>query len=388
MKSLNKSLILNVIRTEGPISRAAIAKKTQLTPPTVTNIVAELIEEGLVIERTLGESKGGRKPILLTLNASAFQVIGVDVGVGQIRVIATDLKGKLIDKISKDIPVSLTEEMFVSLLKVSIQTLIEKLRLNKESILGIGIGMHGLVNPDKGVAIYAPNLQLHDMPLRDELESAFDVPVKVDNDVRAMALGESWFGHGEGVDNFVCLNVGNGVGAGIIMDRKLYRGTSFTAGEVGHTTVDAAGPRCICGNDGCLQTFVSGPAIALRAQQKMRSGRKSILSEKDLTGKGVYEAALAGDALAQEILRETGRYLGIGIGNIINTLNPDRVIIGGGVANAAKFIMEPLQETVTARALATPVKASTIVTAKLAENAAAIGAVTLVLYNLFIPEYS
>lgn len=387
MKSLNKTLILNVIRTEGPISRAAIAKKTQLTPPTVTNIVGELIEAGLVIERDLGESRGGRKPILLTLNTSAFHVIGVDVGTNRIKIVATDLNANVIETLSLDMPAFLTEETFVERLIEGICAMINNPRINKDALLGIGVGMHGLVNPHTGTAIFATNLHLHDMSLREQLEGTFDLPVEVDNDVHAMALGESWFGHGQGVENFICLNVGNGVGAGIILDHKLYRGTSFTAGEVGHTTVDATGPRCSCGNYGCLQTFVSGPAIALRGEEQLRKGRDSLLRGRDITGKAVYDAALSGDELAQEILQETGRFLGIGIANVINTLNPARVIIGGGVANAARFIMEPLRETVASRALETPAKATSIVTAKLGDDATAIGAVTLVLQKLFVPEY-
>ena len=248
--------------------------------------------------------------------------------------------------------------------------------------------MHGLVNPDKGVAIFAPNLNLRNMALREQLEAEFHVPVEVDNDVRAMALGESWFGNGRGIDNFICVNVGNGVGAGIILDQKLFRGASFTAGEVGHTTVDPDGPPCTCGNNGCLQTLVSGPAVAARAREQIQAGRSSVLEGKDITGEAIYHAALEGDALALDILRQTGRYLGIGLANLINTLNPERVIVGGGVAKAARFIMGPLKDTVAARALDTPARSTTIVTAKLGDQATVIGAVTLVLRKLFTPEYS
>lgn len=388
MKSLNRTLILNVIRTDGPISRAAIAKKTNLTPPTVTNIVGELIESGIVVETDLGESKGGRKPILLNINTSAFQVIGVDVGIKRIKIVATDLNARVIERLEKGIPSQLTEEIFVALLIDGIREIMDKPKLNVGTLMGIGIGMHGLVNPDRGISIFAPNFQLRNIPLRKELEAAFNLPVEVDNDVRAMALGESWFGNGQGFDNFICLNVGNGVGSGIILDGKLYRGTSFTAGEVGHTTVDAEGPQCSCGNYGCLQALVSGPAIAARAEKQIQTGRDTVLSGHDISGEAVYEAALTGDELASEILRETGRYLGIGISNVINTLNPARVIIGGGVAKAEQFIMRPLRETVNARALDTPAGETSIVTAKLGEEATAIGAVTLVLHKLFVPEYN
>lgn len=387
MKSLNKTLILNVIRTDGPISRAEIAKKTNLTPPTVTNIVSELISSGLVIESNLGESKGGRKPIMLTINTSAFHVVGVDVGSRQISIVVTDLNASVFESHQVDLPRPLSEGRFMTLLKNGIRTVMDK-PLKEGSIVGIGIGMHGLVNPDRGVAIFAPNLNLRNMALREQLEAEFHVPVEVDNDVRAMALGESWFGNGRGIDNFICVNVGNGVGAGIILDQKLFRGASFTAGEVGHTTVDPDGPPCTCGNNGCLQTLVSGPAVAARAREQIQAGRSSVLEGKDITGEAIYHAALEGDALALDILRQTGRYLGIGLANLINTLNPERVIVGGGVAKAARFIMGPLKETVAARALDTPARSTTIVTAKLGDQATVIGAVTLVLRKLFTPEYS
>lgn len=387
MKSLNKTLILNVIRTDGPISRAEIAKKTNLTPPTVTNIVSELISSGLVIERNLGEFKGGRKPIMLTINTSAFHVVGVDVGSRQISIVVTDLNASVFESHQVDLPHPLSEGRFMTLLKNGIRTVMDK-PLKEGSIVGIGIGMHGLVNPDKGVAIFAPNLNLRNMALREQLEAEFHVPVEVDNDVRAMALGESWFGNGRGIDNFICVNVGNGVGAGIILDQKLFRGASFTAGEVGHTTVDPDGPPCTCGNNGCLQTLVSGPAVAARAREQIQAGRSSVLEGKDITGEAIYHAALEGDALALDILRQTGRYLGIGLANLINTLNPEQVIVGGGVAKAAQFIMGPLKDTVAARALDTPARSTTIVTAKLGDQATVIGAVTLVLRKLFTPEYS
>lgn len=387
MKSLNKTLILNVIRTDGPISRAEIAKKTNLTPPTVTNIVSELISSGLVIESNLGESKGGRKPIMLTINTSAFHVVGVDVGSRQISIVVTDLNASVFESHQVDLPRPLSEGRFMTLLKNGIRTVMDK-PLKEGSIVGIGIGMHGLVNPDRGVAIFAPNLNLRNMALREQLEAEFHVPVEVDNDVRAMALGESWFGNGRGIDNFICVNVGNGVGAGIILDQKLFRGASFTAGEVGHTTVDPDGPPCTCGNNGCLQTLVSGPAVAARAREQIQAGRSSVLEGKDITGEAIYHAALEGDALALDILRQTGRYLGIGLANLINTLNPERVIVGGGVAKAARFIMGPLKETVAARALDTPARSTTIVTAKLGDQATVIGAVALVLRKLFTPEYS
>jgi glucokinase-like ROK family protein len=394
MKSLNKSLILNVIRTEGPISRADIAKRTQLTAPTVTNIVGELLESGLVIESDLGASSGGRKPILLRIHSQAFQVIGIDVGARDIKLVLTNLDAEILDSLRVSMPADLSNERLLALLAEAVRGIMDRNRLNKASVIGIGVGMHGLVNPVEGVSIYAPNLNLRNIPIRDWLQTAFALPVEVENDVRAMALGESWFGSGRGVDHFVCVNVGRGVGAGIIIDRKLFDGTTHTAGELGHITVDPEGPKCSCGNYGCLQALVSGPAIASRAKAEMQRGRTSIIAElaggdaDAITGETVHAAALQGDALAIEVLQAAGRYLGIGIAAVINFLNPARVIIGGGVAKAGDFLLEAVNETVRTRALQTPAEAASITLSGLGDHATAIGAVTLVLKKLFAPDYA
>jgi glucokinase-like ROK family protein len=394
MKSLNRSLILNVIRTQGPISRAEIAKKTNLTPPTVTNIVSELIGANLVVESDLGTSTGGRKPIMLRINTNAFQVIGIDAGSSRIRVIAATLNAEIIESLQIKIPRQVTEHSFIELLKGAIYQIIEKAQLNRQSIIGIGIGMHGQVNPEKGFLLFAPNLNLRHIHIQSELEKEFDIPIEIENDVRAMALGESWFGNGQGIEDFICVYVGMGIGAGIILNHKLYRGTSHTAGEMGHTTVDVNGPKCSCGNYGCLQALAASSAIVARTQREIRLGRKSIITElvsgdlDEITGEIIYQAALQEDELAQEILRSTGRFLGIGIANIVNTLNPQKVIIGGGVSKWKEFILEALEEQVAVRALETPRQAVTIETTKLGDHATAIGATTLVLKKLFMPDYA
>jgi glucokinase-like ROK family protein len=394
MKSLNKTLVLNVIRRDGPISRAEIAKKTNLTPPTVTNLVNELLSSHLVVETELGTSNGGRKPIMLTINSHAYQVIGVDVGGSHMKGIATSLDGTVIFSNQVKMPKVINEELFIALLIDTIAQIIEKAQLNRESILGIGIGMHGLVNSNEGISIYAPNFDLRNIPIRTELEREFGMLVEVENDVRAMALGESWFGNGQGTDNFVCVNVGMGVGAGIILNDQLFQGASFTAGEIGHTTIDMEGPRCSCGNYGCLQALIAGPAIASRTQKELRMGRRSVLAEwvgadeESITAEMIYQAALAGDALSIEMLEKAGRYLGIGIANLINTLNPMKVIIGGGVSKSGPFLLNPLKETVRSRALESPASMVSIEVTKLGELATAMGAATLILQKLFIPNYA
>lgn len=393
MKSMNRSLILNTIRLDGPISRADIAKKTKLTPPTVTNIVAELIEEKLVRESKMGESRGGRKPILLTIDAKNSFVIGLDVGGYRVRAVLTDLNGEVEGQTTVELSSDLTEETLIDqLIKITV-TLFEQCKMQKDKVIGIGIGMHGIVDHQSGMAVFAPNFQLTNIDLKTPFESTFDVPVFVENDARALALGETWFGNGQGIDHVICVNVGVGIGAGIVLNKRLFHGVHGIAGEIGHTTVDIHGKKCTCGNYGCLQTVAGGNMLKERAIHDIASGRKTMLLEKvegdmdRISGEIIHQCALAGDPLSIEILEEAGKYLGIGITNIINFINPDRIIVGGGVSKAGDFVLEPLRKMVKERALTAKARETEVVTAELGEWGTAIGAVTLVLEDLFAPIY-
>ncbi|HZG15256.1 MAG TPA: ROK family transcriptional regulator [Candidatus Bathyarchaeia archaeon] len=390
MKSLNKSTILNVIRLQGPISRAEIAKLTKLTPPTVTNIVGELLESGLVVESELGESSGGRKPIMLRIDSSRYTVIGIYAGAKRVRGIMSTLDGQVVLHGEERIPAEPDAQTFLGILHRVIRQMIEQTDPAIHTVLGIGIGMHGLVDPHQGISIFAPNLNLRNLHVKESVEKEFALPVEVENDVRALALGESWFGQGKGLANFICINVGTGVGAGIYLEGKLFQGASYTAGEMGHTTIDVHGPKCSCGNYGCLEAIVSGPAIALRAKQAIAEGRETLLAQwqksgETISGELVYRAARRGDELSRELLARTGEYLGVGLANLINTLNPSRIIVSGGVSKAGELVLEPLQKTVAARSLQSSAEAVTIVTSQLGEHAMAIGAVTLFLEKMFTP---
>ncbi|AFM40083.1 transcriptional regulator/sugar kinase [Desulfosporosinus acidiphilus SJ4] len=391
MKSLNKSAILNVVREHGLISRAEIAKLTKLTPPTVTNLVGELIDAKLVVETDLGESTGGRKPILLRINSSAFRVVGVYAGPKKVKAVAATLDGNLVTQLEAKYEVNPTSEQFLETLADVIEKVIERATPNMEAVLGIGVGMHGLVDSQEGISIFAPHLNLRNIAIKAYLERKFNLPVEVENDIRAQAIGESWFGQGKCVSNFILFRVGTGVGAGIILDHQLYRGASYTAGEIGHTTIDINGPKCSCGNYGCLESMVGGTALALRAQHAIRLGKSSILEDmvkgnlELIDGKMLYLAAQQEDQVAIEVLEDTGRYLGIGIANLINSLNPSLIILSGGVFGSADFIMESLRKTVERRALEKPAQAVSIVISELGGNAIPIGAFTLVLKKIFTP---
>src|SRR5690625_5020803 len=192
MKSVNKSIILNKIRTGAPISRAQIAKETKLTPPTVSSIVKELIEQGIVNESNLGESRGGRKPTMLLINSSAFYVIGVDAGPETVECILADLSGKVMERTVNNIDTPITNEHFLSILKDGIHHIFEVSHMTHEEIIGIGVAMLCVVDVETETFLSAPNISLIDIPIKDEIEKAFGLLVKVDIDARAMALGEYW----------------------------------------------------------------------------------------------------------------------------------------------------------------------------------------------------
>lgn len=367
MKSMNKSIILNKIRKDGPISRAQIARETNLTPPTVSSNVKELIEEQIVEESDIGQSQGGRKPTMLMINHQAFTIIGVDAGPESIECIEADLAGNVLKRSKTTLELPITNQEFIVALKSSIKEVLE----TDKQVVGIGVAMHGVVEVETGTSMYAPNLGLSNIPIKKELEHAFGLEVKVENDARAMALGEYWFGnHGE-LESMLAVNIGSGVGAGLIIDGKLYHGASDIAGEIGHMTIDLYGETCECGNRGCLQTFVTGPAIARKAPGNLQ------------TAENVFEHALSGNEECAAILKESGKAMGVGLTNLIHIVNPEKIVLGGGVSKAEKFILPAIRETIRTSALTPAASQTKVEVSKLGDDATLIGAITLLLVDIF-----
>lgn len=392
MKSLNKSTILNMIRMHGPISRAEIAKLTKLTPPTVTNIVSELLLDGLIIESNLGESTGGRKPIMLRINATRFYVVGIYAREGRLDAAVANLDGKMIHQCDRKLPEKVDQTTFLESLKALAKEAIDLARADGQPVLGIGVGMHGLVNPLLGESIFAPHLHLKHVPIKAVLEEACQLPVEVENDVRAMALAEGWFGQGREHANFITVYMGVGIGAGIVLDHQLYHGASYAAGEIGHTTIDPHGPLCRCGNTGCLEAFASAPALVAQARAAIETGRKSLLSEwvqgelSRLAEEHLFTAIELGDPLVKELMAKAGQNLGIGLANLINTFNPLRIILNGSLTRAGDCLLDALLEMVQQRTFDSAADHLSIVVSDLGDQAALIGAYTLALRKVFSPS--
>jgi glucokinase len=252
---------------------------------------------------------------------------------------------------------------------------------SRDQFIGIGIGSPGPLNRETGVVISAHNLGFFDFPLRDEVSRAVGLPATLDNDARCATLGEHWRGAARGMRNVLGMTIGTGIGGGLIIDGRLYHGASDVAGEIGHMTIDSTGRRCTCGNYGCLEAYASGPAIAERAREALEGAEDSLLPSlvggdlSKITAQTVYEASKKGDVVAREVVRETARFLGTGVSNLINVFNPNMVVIAGGVTQAGEALFEPLRAEVRRRAFKPAVDACQIVPGALPLSAGMVGAV-------------
>ena len=251
---------------------------------------------------------------------------------------------------------------------------------SREDFAGVGIGSPGPLDRASGTVLNTPNLGWRNFPLRDLVANAVHLPATLDNDAVCATYGEWWLGAGRGTKTLVGVTLGTGIGGGIVLDGEIFHGASDSAGEIGHMTIDFTGRKCNCGNDGCLEAYASGPAIALRAVEGIDAGAQSVLPDlvggklEDITAATVYEAVLVGDSYANEVMRETAKFLGAGLASIINVLNPEMVVIAGGVTRAGDHLFVPLRAEVRRRAFRSAEQACKIVSAQLAGTAGVIGA--------------
>ncbi|MDR0788215.1 MAG: ROK family protein [Gemmatimonadota bacterium] len=250
----------------------------------------------------------------------------------------------------------------------------------RDDIAGIGIGSPGPLDRKAGVVINTPNLGWRNFPLRDLVANAVNLPATLDNDANCATYGEWWLGAAKGVDTVVGLTLGTGIGGGIVLDGRIYHGVSDVAGEIGHMTIDSTGRRCKCGNYGCLEAYASGPAIALRAVEGIEAGVETVLSDmvggrlEDITAATVYEGVVAGDEYATEVMKDTAKFLGAGVANIINVLNPEMVVISGGVTRAGDYLFAPLRAEVRRRSFRAAEERCAIVPGELPGTAGVVGA--------------
>lgn len=390
IKDMNTSTILQIVRTKGPISRAEISKLTGLNPATVSSNAAGLMELGLVRETGTGVSSGGRKPLLLELNPEAYYVVGVDMGTTDVAAGITDLEGRIRCKAVLPFGRASQPEEVMAIIGQAIRKVLDDAGMPQERILGIGMGIHGLVDPDRGVSLFAPAFQWKNVDVAGLFSREFGLPVSIDNDARVMALGEKWFGKAKAVSNFVFLNIGTGIGSGIYVNGELLQGAHFGAGEIGHIRIASHQEKpCFCGKTDCLSTAASGPALEGMARTAVARGEAPILAElskgdpESVTGELIHQAALSGEPFSTALLDQAGRHIGDALSLVINLLNPEMVLIGGGVANGGDFIFNGMKEEIANRSMQHNIEQIYVGPAGLGDDCGIIGAATLILRSVF-----
>lgn len=394
IKDLNISLVIDAVRQHGPISRADLARVTNLGRSTITGIASVLLEEGFLVELGSGESRVGRRPILLKFNEKARPVIAIKLAPGRIVGAVTDMDAHLLCQQERLLSDSETADEIVEALVQMTHALLAEAKVDIDDVLGIGMVLPGIVDPKTGVSVWPSFFNWINVPMKHILEDRLGVQVFIDNDANAAALAEKWYGAGRDYADLVCVTVGAGVGAGLIVGGRLYRGGASGAGEIGHMTIDEEGPQCICGNRGCLEAMVSDKALVRQAVERLAENPGSMvlqLAEGDkskITREIIVEAAKAGDEMAQALVWEAGTRIGTGLANLVNILNPEAIIVGGeAAAQAGDLLLEPIRQTVKRRAFAVLSQKTEILRAKLPDGWL-VGAAILVLQEFFgLPIY-
>ena len=375
MRDINRSAILEIIRRESPISRSAIAERLGVSLPTVMRIVDKLISEGFVRPQGSTEWSGGRRRSLLEFNADGYVVLGVDMGGTKMYGAISDLGGNILDEVNISRHGTSGEDSF-NYLTTLIDSLLASPRVEGRRVRGIGVGAPGVTLHKEGIVTWAYTLHWENFPLKAKLAERYDYPIVVDNDVNLAALGELWFGAGQNCQDMILIAIGTGIGAGVIIDGALYRGSKEASGEIGNMIPG----REFLGKNyqefGALESVASGTGIAARAREMLKSqGNPEELL--NLMAEDVFDSARKGEKWAWTVINETVDYLAIAIAGLVAFFDPELVVLGGGVSRSADMLIEPILKRITG-AIPNPPK---LVVSNLGLQATVMGAITNVLHN-------
>jgi len=386
MREVNRSIVLDIIRRGGRVSRTDLARRSALTKPTVSAIVEDLIARGIVQEVGYGKTvaSGGRRARLLEFNDNSAAYLGIRFGVNTTTVAIADARGEI--RATRD-TASVRGDARRSLAEAlrSIDELLRESSLPRERLQAVGVSVPGLVDQGAGEVTLAPNLGWSGLPLRSLVQEALGLPVVVDNVTNAGAIAEGRVGAARGVRSFVWVYIGSGIGAGIVIDGQLFHGHRGFSGEIGHCPLVSDGPQCGCGLRGCLEVLASGQAIARAAEEAVARGEETVLARCERRDAlAVANAARAGDEVARGILTSASEYLGVGISFLMNLLNPAMVVLGGAVTEALEPVVAPLRASVEKHTLQS--ETVKIVPSSLGERAPLIGSV-LAAMDLSVRSY-
>jgi glucokinase-like ROK family protein len=386
--------ILRAFRKQGRISRTEIANITGWSKAKASQEILSLVERGLLVEVGEGASQGGRRPHLLRINPQLGYIVGMDIGATSLELALADVSGQIVQRCSEPADVRNRPEQVLGRCVELVNRMCQSQGTSTDRILGIGVGVPGPVDFSRGVLV-APPLMMdwENFPIRSFFNETFPLAfVAVDNDVNIMALGEQRAGDGLGVDHFIYVKIGTGIGAGIVSNGRIHRGADGCAGDIGHICVDKQGPICRCGNQGCLEAMAAGPAISEKATQAALSGRSPFLRKLldanggSLTPEDVNAACREGDEAALEIIRASGLMIGDVLAGLVNFFNPSHIFVGGGIANFGNHLLVSIRRAVLRRSLPLATSHLSINFSRASSNAGIIGAIALVLEYLFMVE--
>lgn len=385
MAQMNRSMVFDLIRRKGPISRAEIARTIGLSIPTVMKITEEFSHKQFVQDVGKGESSGGKRPELLELVPDSKYIIGVGVGRSKTNVLMMNLAGEVFIREIMETGGTAVPEVWISRLIQVIENVIRESGLSRKQILGMGIGMPGILDEKSGKVLFSPDFKWENVDMLTPIRERFKMDITIENANRALAMGEYYFGAGVDSRNFLVVNLGHGIGSAIMREGEFYRGSSGSSGEIGHIILEKNGPKCNCGNLGCLEAIASGNAIARDAKIAVLEGNATKIMElvnediNRIEAKTVFEAARLGDRLAIQITERAMQYIGIGLANYINLLDPDLIILFGGLTNAGDIFLKKVKEVLRERQMKFAGRQVKLVISQMGENGTAVGSASMVL---------
>jgi N-acetylglucosamine repressor len=378
-RDLNASLLIELTRRAKSISRAELARQSRLSAPTVSTIVDGLLDREILIETFEAPSSGGRPPVLLSLNAHAGYVVGIKLRGDGLTTVVCDLDVHLVATTESLVQLAGDPDAAIRAIEQEIGRALELAAVPRSKVLGVGIGLSGLIDANGGICVSSPLLGWRDVDLADPLRQRTGLPVWIDNDVNALTVAEKWAEENLDARNFVVLTVGRGIGAGIVIDRSLYRGANGGAGEFGHMVVEPSGPKCECGRFGCLEAFVGEAALRRRVSERLGG---------DVSRDQLVSLVAHGDAAALDVIEKAGRQLGLAVANMISLLNPEMLIICGEGTELGSGFIDPIVAAVRQQTFAGTGEDLRIVVQRWRDDAWAVGAATLVLRESFNPSGS
>jgi len=371
LKVHNRTLILNAVRQHGMISRAEVARKTGLSVGTVTGLTGELIQTGLIYEKQEGDSRGGRPPILLSLYPAGAYVIGLKLTEDHLTFALTNLDADVVARTTMDLTDS-TPSAVADRIAEGVSVLLRRSGIPDERLIGVGVGMAGVVDAEQGICHTSPILGWKDVPFADMVKQRTGYPAYIDNDVNTLTLVEKLYGAGIGLDHFLTITIGRGIGLGIVVNGRLYRGMGG-AGEFGHTVIDTTGDLCACGKRGCLETFVADPWLVKRARKQ----QLVVETADELAAHAGYDTRVA------TLLRNAGEVLGRSVAMLVNIFHPQLLIFSGEGMRYGDYLLVPMREALFANIMPPLGDSLRLHCEPLGDDAWARGAAGLVLQELF-----